>query len=419
MDDVYILRKASDESTNSYIDRVCNERINLKLTWKELSTIINQQTGLHYDESHYRKNWQRKQEQEKQCNIDSDVKEVSDNNSEIDESNTEESDEERKLKALLSTIKKERMKVSDQRIQGNAEFRRVSREETIKEIAHDYAVQMNSKKILLPTNQCPCSNNNSTKAILQISDWHYGIVIDNFWNRYDTDIAKKRVSVLRDIVINRIKQNNVSDLYVVNLADLICGRIHLPLRLQSRVDVITQIMQVTEVLAELIASLSKYTNIHYYDCIDNHSRLEPNKADSLDLESLVRITPWYLKERLEQFGNIDFHENIYGPDIISFNIDGFQIAGVHGDRDKPQDVVDRISMMTHSHYDLILTAHLHHFSCDEKNETLVVSNGSLMGTDEYAKSLRLSNMPSQNMVIVTKNNVADTIYRIPVKSEGE
>ena len=50
--------------------------------------------------------------------------------------------------------------------------------------------------------------------------------------------------------------------------------------------------------------------------------------------------------------------------------------------------------MTKQDYELILTSHLHHFSCDEKNEVLVVSNSSLMGTDDYAAKLRLSAKPS-------------------------
>ena len=68
--------------------------------------------------------------------------------------------------------------------------------------------------------------------------------------------------------------------------------------------------------------------------------------------------------------------------------------------------------MTHEHYDLVLTAHLHHFSADEQNETLVVSNGSLMGTDTYAANLRLSSKASQNLIIVTDDSVAEAIYRI-------
>ena len=70
------------------------------------------------------------------------------------------------------------------------------------------------------------------------------------------------------------------------------------------------------------------------------------------------------------------------------------MAGVHGHKDKPEKVVDNLILMTKQDYELILTSHLHHFSCDEKNEVLVVSNSSLMSTDDYAAKLRLSAKPS-------------------------
>ncbi len=119
-----------------------------------------------------------------------------------------------------------------------------------------------------------------------------------------------------------------------------------------------------------------------------------------------------LKERLCDNPLININDNIYDDTIISFEWNGFNVIGVHGDKDRPQDVIENLSLMTHKHYDLVLTAHLHHFSGDEKNETLVISNGSLMGTDDYAKGFRLSSKPSQNLIIASKNNILDTLYRI-------
>jgi predicted phosphodiesterase len=160
---------------------------------------------------------------------------------------------------------------------------------------------------------------------------------------------------------------------------------------------------------------SKGICIEYYDCLDNHSRLEPIKSDSLDLESLTRIIPWFLKERLAIYEGININSNTYDEDIIDFTVLGYRVAGVHGHKDKSNKVVEGLTLLTKEHFDLILTAHYHHFSCDERNETLVVSNGSLMGTDNYAKNLRLCSKPSQNLIIVTNESVADYIKRIPLE----
>ena len=61
---------------------------------------------------------------------------------------------------------------------------------------------------------------------------------------------------------------------------------------------------------------------------------------------------------------------------------------------------------------MILTAHLHHFSADEKDDTLTISNGSLMGTDTYSKNLRLYSRPSQNLIIATPNNCFYSLERM-------
>ena len=309
---------------------------------------------------------------------------------------------------------KERMKISDERVQNNALLRRISREETLKEIAADYASTMQN---FIPLKFQPVTRilNEDKEAILQLSDWHYGIVVNSYWNKYDTDIARQRIQKLRDEVVSLIKKENISVLHVVNLGDLIAGNIHLTIRLNSRINVIKQIMDVSELLTELIVDLSNYCKIYYYDTLDNHSRIEPIRENSLELESLACLTSWYLQARLDaskQEFPVYIKKNVYSPDIITFDVLGHSVAGVHGHKDKPEKVVDNLILMTKQDYELILTSHLHHFSCDEKNEVLVVSNSSLMGTDDYAAKLRLSAKPSQNMIIVTENNVAESIHRI-------
>ncbi len=314
----------------------------------------------------------------------------------------------------LNAIKKERVKLSDEIVQNNAYVRQLAREETIKEIAKEYAEVMYKGKILSTNYEVrPYSKK---EAILQISDWHYGIEFDNYWNAYSPDLCIERVNLLLENVINICKKNGVNKLHIVNLSDLISGYIHLTLRLQNRYDVITQVMDVAEILAEFLNNLSQYFDIEYYDCLDNHSRLDPNKKESINLESLVRIIHWYLVERFKDNDKIYINNcDKYGGDIIEFECRGYLIAGVHGDNDNINNVVERLSLMTGNNYDLILTAHNHHFAATEDTNCIVLQNGSLMGTDYYATKLRKKSMPSQNLVIVSEDSVVDSIHRIVLR----
>lgn len=382
-------KKTEQMSDLDYIQYVVKNKKSFGMTWDDIQDLLNEELCTCHSESYYRKNFGKF----------------------IDEEDAKTSDS--SIKSVLEQ-EMDKVKLSDVRVQWNACMRRLQREDTIREIAREYADTMQQSVPLDYTMTCQPIQSDC-EQILEISDWHYGMECDNPWNTYNPDVAKQRVKKLVQSVKDKCKKHNVSCLHVVNLSDLIAGRIHLPLRLESRFDVITQVMEVSEILASVIYELQKIVPIKYYDCLDNHSRLEPNKKDSLDLESLVRIIHWYIKDRFQAFDNVEVEENYYGQDVITFTSMGHSIVGVHGHHDSPSKVIDNMSLMTHKHYEIVLSAHLHHFSCDEKNETVLVSNGSLMGTDSYATNLRLSSVPSQNLIIVTEDNPVEQIYRITLK----
>lgn len=310
-------------------------------------------------------------------------------------------------------LEKQKAKLSDERVQINALVRRVAREETLKEIAKDAAEKLAEN---YPFRFTTISGSNSKavdkEAILQISDWHYGTEIHSPYNEFDPTICKQRVEKLAREVAERCALYEIKKLHIVNLGDMIEGRIHPRLRMNSRIDVITQTIEVAELLANFISSLSTFLEIEYYDTLDNHSRLEPKLSDSLDLESLVRVITWFLKERLKDIPTIHFNDNTQGDDVISFECLGHPVCAVHGNKDKPENVVSNMALMTQKYYDLALTAHRHHFQANEMNRTIMLSNSSLMGTDDFAQSLRLTASSSQNLIIVTRENVIDTICRI-------
>lgn len=373
----------------------------INLRWLDIATMFGETFDVWKDESKWRK--------EAKEILTSEVNELTE-----DCQITEETDVSQDLNNyLINEIKKEKVKLSDERTQNNAYIRRIAREETIKEIAIETAREMSSKKILSTPAPILLDNTKRQEAILMISDWHYGIEINNFINKFNPEICTIRVSRLLQHFKRYLYNNPVQKIYVVNLGDLIAGRIHNTIRLESRYDVITQTIHIAEILAEFLTDLTAFAPVEYYDCLDNHSRLEPIKPQSLELESLARIIPWHLKYRLQD-KDVNVNINSISSDIITFTcLDGkYTVGGVHGHKDKPLKVVDNLTLMTKISFDLILTAHLHHFSCDEKNETLVVSNGSLMGTDTYAMDLRLTSRPSQNIILVNEFTVADDIHRV-------
>lgn len=390
------LEPLENESFDQYRLRVYKMKQlgTLKLTWFEIADMFDEVWGICKDESKWRK-------EAKELLI-SDIERVTSSEESLKED----------IRDLIFELKKERVKSTDERTQNNAYVRRIAREETIIEIAKDAVDKISKSKPLVLTPSPDIVENTDAEAIAVISDWHYGIEVNNHWNKFNPDICIHRVRKYLEKLLQTCELFNITRIHLVNLSDLIAGRIHATIRLESREDVISQTIHVSEILAQFINELTQRGyDVEYYDCLDNHSRLEPIKSDSLDLESLVRIIPWYLKERFKSADRFTIHTNEYSDDIITFTVlDGlYSIGAVHGHKDKPQQVIKNLTLMTKENFDLILTAHLHHFAAEEENNVTRISNGTLMGVDSYAKDLRLSSNPSQNIIVATKESVCDYI----------
>lgn len=370
------------EKLSDYIDRMKISKGELGVTWQEIADIANQSYGKNYNESTYRRG-QFKTD-------DDDVAKVI-------------SDEEMNLRML-------KLKTREERLQTNANLRRLSREETIKEIAFETAREMSSKK-LLPLPEKKFVTNTNKTAILNIGDWHYGLVIDNKWNKYNPTIAKERVAKLTKMTLEYCDFHKVEKIIVAGLGDYISGIIHLPLRINNRFDVMTQILNVAEMIAEMIAELAKEHLVEFYTVLGNHGRIDPNKKDSIQLENLERVVPWHVKHRLDNNPNVKLDpEGEF--DMVTFKVNGWQFGCAHGDKDSMSSIVKNFVLMMRKPFDVIITAHKHHLGIEELNDCLVVMNPSLMGVDDYAKDLRVSSKPAQTLIMVGEKTPVDCVYYI-------
>ena len=309
-------------------------------------------------------------------------------------------------------LQQERIKIRDERLQLNAYIRDLGRRDTVSEIANDCASKIAKEHPFVFNVTKKKDENGETVGVLLIGDWHYGEECNDFNSIYNPEEAAKRVKNLTEQTIEKGKKNGINTLYVINLSDLISGAIHLRLRLETRENTMDQVMHVAELVSQMLYTLSQHFNIKYYSCLDNHSRLDPNKADSLPAESFVRIIDWYLKTRFADAKNVEICTNALNEEIGTFEVYNHHYAFVHGHNDKPTKVASNLTMMTKRCYDVICLAHYHHFNTDEQNETVVVSNGSLMGNNNYANSLRLSSKATQVFFTITPDCPIEAIYRL-------
>lgn len=313
-------------------------------------------------------------------------------------------------------LQKERQRFFDQR----REYNKLVTEDARKE--HLYQMLAHSAENLRETvgnmypEPCVFETDGDTEAVLVFSDWHYGMVANNIFNEYNTDICRQRVANVVDEAIKRIRLHHCSRLNVVFLGDAIHGGIHTGVRVASEELVADQIMQASEILAQSIQQLSTVVNdVRVFLTYGNHGRTIQNKKDNLHRDNMERLIGWWLTERFKGSENI----SVMPEDETEFlfvNAAGHYICASHGDLDSVKTSPRLLTTLMHKAYgvdvEYILLGDKHHReSFDELGVTATIC-GSLCGTDDYANDKRLFSTPSQLLLIVDRKLGVDAEYRL-------
>lgn len=399
-----ITDRLPNESENKYIMRLGNLKSSgvLDLTWHELAEIINKEfrePDEYYSESVYRKRF----------NLFK--------NFEEEFGGATESADAAELRELRRELEKERIKVRDER----NEYKRLLREQARKESYQEQFVRAvtdaaSSSALEYDDNAKFTGILRTDKdMIISLTDIHCGIKIDNFWNKYNEDILKQRLNHYLDRIFEIQLRHGCQDAFVV-ISESLSGIIRTTLRIENNQDVIDQFITVTDYIADFLAAICyRFDTVHVYVTPGNHSRVTPNKKESIPHENLDNLIPKFLESKLKNYKNIYVHSNDIEQGIAMFATRGLNVAAVHGDLDNPDTVVDKLSNLTKIHWDVILLGHRHTNGYWTKNNVKVIQSGCLSGTDNFAISMRLNNVPEQAVIIIDEKEGLDCIYDIKFK----
>lgn len=241
-------------------------------------------------------------------------------------------------------------------------------------------------------NLTECKNS----ATLSLSDWHTGAYIDNQFNFFNIDTLQKRVEELYDKVIKYTTLHKVKDLYVEVNGDMIAGIIHVSARVGAEEDVVRQVVIASDILAQLINKLKPYfESITVITTLGNHGRIVPEKTANITKENFEGIIPHFLRRDVEDIKIISSGTE----DFTKYNIGDKLICVTHGHTDKLNTIVHDFTLMYNQIPTEIHSAHRHSFKDMNECDVMVMVNGSLMGTDDYALSIRKRTKPSQSLII--------------------
>ena len=244
------------------------------------------------------------------------------------------------------------------------------------------------------------------EAVLMLSDLHIGVQINNFYNKYNVEIARKRVRKLVNDTVRYCRGNDVTRLYVLGLGDAVHGLIHTSARLEQQMDVAKQIMVACEVLADALNRLQEAApEVVFCSCTDNHSRMVADLSESIESENFGKLIVFYLKARLAG-SKVEFKEDNLDDEIGMIEFANGKVGVfVHGHHDNICTIFQNMTAYTGRVVDYAFVGHYHSEKTKTFNGFRVFVNGSIVGMDQYAFSKRLFGKPSQTLLIFDGDNI--------------
>lgn len=328
------------------------------------------------------------------------------------------------LESKKIELQKEKQRFFDQRREFNKLVNKEGRMEHLFDILGAAAKDLTQKDIdIRPSKLFDKAGDSENEAVIVLADWHYGMVTDNLWNKFDTDICRRRVQTVLENAIERIHTHNCSVANIVLLGDMFAGSIHIASRVASEELVCNQLMEVSEILAQFILEISDHVqSVNVYATFGNHGRTVQVKEDNLHMDNMERIIPWWLKQRVAAEAaatgsgkNITInYEDKY--ELVVFSVCGYTFCATHGDLDNVKNAPRMLATLLNKTFyvdlDYVLLGHSHHGESFEELGVESIMCGSICGTDEYANNKRLYAEPTQLMLIVNPNNGIDARYKL-------
>lgn len=320
----------------------------------------------------------------------------------------------KELQIQKDELYKIKRQVSDQRREYNKLLVSDARSENLVEKLIESANRLNEERPLDFTSYVDSID--TKEGVVFCADWHYGMVTNNIWNQYNTDICKKRVVKFTNKVREYLSLNKIGKVHIVLLGDAAHGAIHSSCRVASEEDTCDQLMHVSEIIADMIEEISKSVNeIVVHSCYGNHLRTIQDKMDSVHSDNMEKIIPWWLNQRLQKNTKVSIVESEF-KEFTKLNVLGYNICCVHGDIDSFKNLGVTVNTIFSRLYgetiDYTVSADKHHLEEFEAFDIENVLVRSLCGTDDYANGKRLYSKAGQTLMIFNNEDGRESTYNI-------
>lgn len=316
------------------------------------------------------------------------------------------------MQDMLAQLKAERIKIQTANLEYNAIQRAEARndlfnEQIIKAIERLEPIKATRPKLSAE----PCDKHRT--ALLAISDLHAGStftvkgIYNEIVNEYSYDIMCARLWS----IIDKIEADDIvfDDLTVAVCGDLFEGILRESSLTKLREPVTDTVIRLAEFLSEWIYQLSirLETKVNVVIIGGNHDTIRSlTSRPMFEGENLTKIVVEFIKLRLQDLDWITVDDY---QDVAIKNIQGVNVMFQHGEDKDLKTTMDYFSNLYNIDVDEIVAGHLHRgesktVGITELGDRQLTRVGSIVGTDSYAKQIRVSARPSCYIALYEEDN---------------
>lgn len=259
----------------------------------------------------------------------------------------------------------------------------------------------------------PISLTNKNVGIIHITDTHFNECINTPSNKYNWEIAGKRLKKLAEKAKNYFKCNDTKKLVIALTGDLLNSDRRLDEILVNATNRAEATFCAVDLLGQFIDDLSKDFQIVVASVCGNESRFNQEiPSTNLIASDNFDYMIFKILKNLKSGPRIEFLEGMDQQEMV-VEINGYNILLIHGHQGVKAKALDETVANYVARYnqqnidiDLVLCGHIHQAMVSD----FFARGGSLCGGNEWSsKTLNLRSRASQNLHVVYEDKSKDSI----------
>lgn len=259
-------------------------------------------------------------------------------------------------------------------------------------------------------------------GLLMLSDIHFGsIVRDGEKKIYDTEIALSRMRELTEKVIDKIKEEKLDSIYIAVLGDIVDGdAVYRNQTYNIEKAAVEQVKDAVTAISNMIKSLINAGVKVVVGCVrgnhgvTNYKNLEQDNWDNVVYDMLNLVFTDNKNVIINHYANREAKVKILDKQVVITHGDilGNQIRTASGAQ-AFRGLIGKHKLFDN---DLILIGHLHTFEFMVDQSKMLVRNGAMQSTSDYALSNNFYNVPEQTFMVLEEGIVYPKIF--PIEFSG-